>query len=125
MLYLAEHGVQELWGDISQSQVNTATKLLSKNGFQATMIKSSMENDPGIPHNYFDVVFSIYALGWTLNLREILRNVSNYLKNDRISDFANPRDVMEKYLLIINILKRKYRRRNYEIYLFIICSGRY
>jgi len=89
MLYLAERGVQELWGmDISESQVNTATELLSENGFQATMMKSSMENDPGIPHNYFDVVFSIYALGWTLNLRETLRNVSNYLKNDGIFIFS-------------------------------------
>jgi predicted TPR repeat methyltransferase len=39
-----------------------------------------MERDPGLPSNYFDLVFSIYALGWTTDLDATLALVTTYLK---------------------------------------------
>jgi SAM-dependent methyltransferase len=35
---------------------------------------------PGIPENYFDLVLSIYSLGWTADLPETLALISSYLK---------------------------------------------
>jgi SAM-dependent methyltransferase len=39
-----------------------------------------MDENPGIPENYFDLVISIYALGWTPDLRHTLSLVCSYLK---------------------------------------------
>jgi SAM-dependent methyltransferase len=39
-----------------------------------------MEVDPGIPQNHFDLVFSIYGLGWTTDLPNTMRLVSTYLR---------------------------------------------
>ena len=45
------------------------------------LLESPMEEDPGLPHQYFDIVFSIYALGWTTNLEKTLDNINKYLKS--------------------------------------------
>ena len=41
---------------------------------------ASMDENPGIPENYFDLVVSIYSLGWTADLPRTLTLISSYLK---------------------------------------------
>lgn len=87
--HLAEHRAEECWGlDLSSSQINTAKQLLNDHNIKAHLFISAMENNPGIPVNYFDVVFSIFALGWTTDLRKTLNNVHNYLNDDGIFIFS-------------------------------------
>nr|WP_306419857.1 methyltransferase domain-containing protein [Bacillus sp. J14TS2] len=43
-------------------------------------IESSMEDIPGLPNDYFDKVVSIYALGWTVDLKKTLSNIFRSLK---------------------------------------------
>lgn len=77
----AAHGAAELWGiDLSKSQLENAREHLRKNGHAARLICSPMEADCGIPDGYFDIVYSIYALGWTTDLPATLRRIYGYLK---------------------------------------------
>jgi SAM-dependent methyltransferase len=46
------------------------------------------EKDPGLPHNYFDIVYSIYAIGWTVDLRKTLQHAFNYLKAGGVFIFS-------------------------------------
>lgn len=46
-----------------------------------------MEENPGIPENYFDIVYSIYAFGWTIDLEKSILLVSRYLKKRGIFVF--------------------------------------
>jgi SAM-dependent methyltransferase len=39
-----------------------------------------MEVNPGVPQNHFDLVLSIYGLGWTTDLRATLALVNSYLR---------------------------------------------
>ena len=39
-----------------------------------------MEVNPGVPQNHFDLVLSIYGLGWTTDLRATLALVNTYLR---------------------------------------------
>lgn len=78
---MGDKGAKELWGlDISTSQVNQARAFLKENHYSATIFESPMEINPGIPLNYFDIVYSIYAFGWTKALEKSIELVSNYLK---------------------------------------------
>ena len=70
-----------MWGlDISTKQIETAEKLLHSQTSKVTLFESPMEENPGLPLEYFDVVYSIYALGWTVDLQKTLENVHSYLK---------------------------------------------
>lgn len=44
-------------------------------------MESPMEVDPGIPSDHFDLVFSIYGLGWTTDLRSTMALVARYLRS--------------------------------------------
>lgn len=39
-----------------------------------------MEEEGDIPKGYFDIVYSIYALGWTSDLRKTLELIYSYVK---------------------------------------------
>lgn len=79
--YMANHGATELWGlDLSTIQIQTAIKLLSNQKVKVSLVESPMEENPGLPKSYFDVVYSIYGLGWTVDLPRTLSNIYNYLK---------------------------------------------
>jgi SAM-dependent methyltransferase len=79
--YLAERGARELWGlDLSSTQIAFAAETLRPFASRVRLIESPMEVDPGIPQNHFDLVFSIYGLGWTTDLPETMRLVSSYLR---------------------------------------------
>ena len=80
--YLAKvKGAGELWGiDLSQEQIRFTTEYLEKENISAHLRLASMDEDPGIPAAAFDLVISIYALGWTPDLNRTLALVYSYLK---------------------------------------------
>ena len=47
-----------------------------------------MEEECGIPENYFDFVYSIYAIGWTTDLEGTFRRIASYLKKDGVFIFS-------------------------------------
>ncbi len=77
--YMHEKNADELWGlDLSSAQIQAATELLQ--GTNVKLFQSPMEVNPGIPESHFDIVYSIFALGWTTNLEQTLSNINDYLK---------------------------------------------
>jgi SAM-dependent methyltransferase len=81
LLYLAERGAAELWGlDLSSTQLAFAADLLQCHQAQLHLFESPMEVNPGVPMSCFDLVISIYALGWTTDLPATLALVAGYLK---------------------------------------------
>jgi len=71
----------ELWGlDLSQEQLRFTRELLEQENIPARLFLASMDENPGIPGSYFDLVVSIYSLGWTPNLPRTLSLVYSYLK---------------------------------------------
>ncbi len=79
--YIASKGAGELWGlDLSDKQLKNAEGFLKSEGVEAKLFQSPMEENPGLPLGYFDVAYSIYALGWTQDLDKTLSLVSSYLK---------------------------------------------
>lgn len=87
--WCGDHGASELWGlDMSIKQIENAAKYLSESGYHPTLFNSPMEQNPGITGDYFDVVYSIYAIGWTTDLQMTFDLVSAYLKKDGIFIFS-------------------------------------
>lgn len=87
--YNADHGAAELWGlDISKSQLKNAEKLLHENSCSANLICSSMEAECGIPKNHFDIVYSIYGIGWTTDLQGTFDKIASYLKENGVFIFS-------------------------------------
>jgi len=71
----------ELWGiDLSQEQLRLTRELLDQENIPAKLFLASMDENPGIPESYFDLVVSIYSLGWTPNLSYTLSLIYSYLK---------------------------------------------
>lgn len=67
--YHGDNGASELWGlDISTRQIENANAFLKESGYSPKLFNSPMEENSGIPIGYFDVVYSIYAIGWTIGL---------------------------------------------------------
>lgn len=76
---MAEHGAEELWGlDLSSTQIEKAHKTLQS--WNPKLICGAMEEEVDIPKGYFDIVYSIYALGWTSDLRKTLELIYSYVK---------------------------------------------
>lgn len=89
LVYNAERNAAELWGiDISENQLANAKQNLTESGFSAKLICSSMDEECGIPQNYFDIVYSIYAIGWTVDLEETFKRIASYLKKDGVFIFS-------------------------------------
>lgn len=79
--YVHDLGAEELWGvDISQKQLERTKAFLSTQNIRANLICSPMENACGIPSNYFDMVYSVFGIGWTTDLNMTFRRVYAYLK---------------------------------------------
>jgi SAM-dependent methyltransferase len=79
--YLAERGARELWGiDLSPVQINFAEETLRPFAPRVRLIESPMEVDPGVPPDHFDLVFSIYGLGWTTDLPATMALIARYLR---------------------------------------------
>ena len=82
LAYLWEdRNASELWGlDFSEKQISFAEELLEAKKIPAKLFSASMDENSGIPQNYFDFVISIYSLGWTPNLSYTLQLIHSYLK---------------------------------------------
>lgn len=81
LLYLAQRGARELWGiDLSPVQIAIAEETLRSFATRVRLVESPMEVNPGVPENYFDLVFSIYGLGWTTDLPATMALVNRYLR---------------------------------------------
>ena len=79
--YVHKKGAAELWGiDISQEQIKLARNWLSEKGINAELICSPMEEDCGIPKNYFGLVYSVFGIGWTSDLNRTFSLIHSYLK---------------------------------------------
>ncbi|MED4018853.1 class I SAM-dependent methyltransferase [Sutcliffiella cohnii] len=89
LLYMAEQGANELWGlDLTTKQIETAREVLKDVKGKVTLKESPMEENPGIPFNHFDIAYSIYALGWTTDLKETLSHIHSYLKPGGVFVFS-------------------------------------
>lgn len=87
--YQGERKAAELWGiDISEKQIEKATQLLTTCGLSAKLICSPMEEECDLPVDYFDFVYSIYAIGWTTDLEGTFSRIASYLKKDGIFIFS-------------------------------------
>ena len=87
--YLDGKSPSELWGlDLSHVQIQTAKHLLAESNTSIQLFESPMEENPGIPSAYFDIVFSIYAIGWSTNLSKTLANVFQYLNDGGLFIFS-------------------------------------
>jgi SAM-dependent methyltransferase len=87
--YQGERKASELWGiDISEKQIEKAKQYLMECGLSAKFICSPMEEECGIPVDYFDFVYSIYAIGWTTDLEGTFCRIASYLKKDGVFIFS-------------------------------------
>lgn len=87
--YHGDNGAAELWGlDISTKQIENAEHFLKENNYSPHLFNSPMEENPGLPINYFDIVYSIYAIGWTVDIEKTFKLISSYLKKDGIFIFS-------------------------------------
>lgn len=87
--YHGERNASELWGiDISEKQIEKAKQHLTACGLSANLIRSPMEDECGIPKDYFDFVYSIYAIGWTTDLEGTFCRIASYLKKDGVFIFS-------------------------------------
>jgi len=79
--YAAEHGAGEIWGlDLSSAQIAFATDVLRDTQPAARLFESPMEENPGLPAGHFDLVFSIFGLGWTTDLPRTFGLIAEYLR---------------------------------------------
>lgn len=80
--YASKRGAADLWGlDISENQIKEAKEYLSSKNIKSNLLCSPMENECGIPTDYFDVVFSVFGIGWTTDLNTTLKRIYSYLKD--------------------------------------------
>lgn len=87
--YAADAGATDLWGlDLSAGQIKHARDFLTAHEIHATLICSPMENECGLPTDYFDIVYSVYGIGWTTNLDKTLKQAYSYLKKGGIFVFG-------------------------------------
>lgn len=87
--YVGERQASELWGmDISENQLEKTKQHLTECGLSAKLICSPMEEECGIPEDYFDFVYSIYAIGWTTDLEGTFHRIASYLKKDGVFIFS-------------------------------------
>ncbi|WP_197480289.1 class I SAM-dependent methyltransferase [Fictibacillus phosphorivorans] len=79
--YMGKEEARELWGlDLCTKQIETARKVLKDQQAEVKLVESPMEENPGLPIGYFDIVYSIYALGWTTDLSRTFSHIYDYLK---------------------------------------------
>ena len=87
--YAADHGAAELWGlDISADQIGRTESFLEEQGIHANLICSPMEEQCDILTDYFDVVYSVYGIGWTTDLNQTFQHIYSYLKRGGVFIFG-------------------------------------
>lgn len=89
LLYCSRRNAKELWGvDISEKQMAKARQRMQSEEIDAKLFLSPMEVNPGIPEHYFDLVYSIYGIGWTQDLDKTISLIAKYLKTNGIFIFS-------------------------------------
>lgn len=89
LIYMEKRQAAELWGvDLSTEQIHAARMLLKNSRSPVTLFEAPMEKNIGLPKGYFDIVYSIFALGWTTDLERTLANIHSYLKPGGIFIFS-------------------------------------
>lgn len=89
MEYAANRGATELWGlDISSNQIAKTREYLESKNIIANIICSPMENECSLPTDYFDVVYSVYGIGWTTDLDTTFKLINSYLKENGLFVFG-------------------------------------
>lgn len=87
--YHADRNAGELWGlDISYKQLENAKRFLAEHQYAPKLICSPMEEECGIPENYFDIVYSIYGMGWATDLDQVFHRIASYLKKNGVFIFS-------------------------------------
>ncbi|WP_245954896.1 class I SAM-dependent methyltransferase [Paenibacillus flagellatus] len=87
--YLGERQAAELWAvDLSEKQIEKAARHLKACGLTARLIRSPMEEECGLPMDYFDFVYSIYAIGWTTDLEGTFCRIASYLRKNGVFIFS-------------------------------------
>ncbi len=87
--YVADSGATDLWGlDISENQIERTKNYLQTQGITANLICSPMEDECGLPNDYFDLVYSVYGIGWTTSLDKTFKRIHSYLKKDGVFVFG-------------------------------------
>lgn len=87
--YVAGKGATDLWGiDISKNQIEKTNMYLKSQQIDAKLICSPMENECGLPTDYFDTVYSVYGIGWTTDLDKTFEHIQSYLKKDGVFLFG-------------------------------------
>jgi AraC-like DNA-binding protein/SAM-dependent methyltransferase len=87
--YLGERKASELWGiDISEKQIEKAREYLALHSLSAELICSPMEEECGLPVDYFDYVYSVYGIGWATNLESTFSRIASYVKKDGVFIFS-------------------------------------
>lgn len=122
LAYLGENrNAAELWGlDLSEEQIHSTKELLEQKDIPAKLFTASMDENPGIPENYFDLALSIYGLGWTPDLPQTLSLVCSYLKPGGLFIFSWEHPVYQclDYNAEINkyIFERSYQKEGPELH---------
>ncbi|MGG0821414.1 methyltransferase domain-containing protein [Paenibacillus turicensis] len=87
--YVADLGATELWGlDISANQIEKTDQYLQSQGISANLVCSPMEDECGLPVDYFNLVYSVYGIGWTTDLDLTFKRIYSYLKKDGVFVFG-------------------------------------
>ena len=87
--YVAKCGATDLWGiDISANQIERTNEYLKSKGLSAKLICSPMEKECGLPTDYFDVVYSVYGVGWSTDLDITFKLINSYLKDNGVFVFG-------------------------------------
>lgn len=87
--YAADKGAGDLWGlDISQNQIERTKNFLNSQKISARLICSPMEEECGLPTEYFDLIYSVYGIGWTTDLDKTFRCICSYLKSGGVFAFG-------------------------------------
>ena len=87
--YAADLGAADLWGlDISANQIERAKNFLESQGINVTLICSPMEDKCELPADYFDLIYSVYGIGWTTNLDKTFQCIHSYLKKNGVFVFG-------------------------------------
>ncbi len=81
--YIHDKGAKELWGiDISTKQLKRSKNFLNSQGIKAKLICVPMEKECEIPNNYFDLIYSVFGIGWSTDLQKTFSLIHSYLKKD-------------------------------------------
>lgn len=87
--YVASHKATDLWGlDISSNQITKTKDFLESKGIHANLVCSPMEDKCGLPKDHFDLVYSVYGIGWTTDLDKTFKHIFSYLKKGGVFIFG-------------------------------------